>query len=780
MTRRPLTCVVCLFTAGLIALTICLPSFPLENRLTRYLGELACAEESVTVSGCVRSVTVYDGGDTAVLLAPAYVTAAGMEEGDRPSKAGPSVRVRRLTVSLSEIEAGQICTEAGSDPVNLTGRRLTATGRLREVPRPTNPGQFDSWLSLRLKGCPYRLYSIRSAAVSERTAGLWGAAARLSAFGRERIVKVFPSSQAGIFAALLIGDRTLMEEGQAELWRQSGTAHILAISGLHLTLIGMALFAFLRFCRLSIKAASAVSAAAVGFYALMTGLSVSSVRAFIMLAYTLGARALGRCPDRFNAVSLAAVLILIEDPAYLLDAGFQLSFAAVVILAVFAGRGRLKTAALLFMLPLPLIACHFHEIPLFGLVFNLILVPLVPAVFVIGLIGMLFGGPAAFTGSGLVFLAEQVFEAVRLRLPLTWVTGRPYLWQCLLYEALLFAVILLFRRIRHLKRRFALVMAAPLLILVLIRPSPGTYSLTMLDVGQGESLVSRSPGPVTCLIDSGSTSLDGIGERRLIPYLMYEGIRHVDYLFVTHMDEDHISGVEELLEMAGGRKTSLRVGTLVLPYRPWAETAVAEAGDSLTRTGSLLAEKDNKSPAEVYARLAFLAEEAGARVLVMHRGDRVIIPEKNARGCRTVIEALGPDPACAYESENAASLVLAVHYGAFDALLTGDVTGGGETGLMAALADGKTEKGGKGQIRYEILKVAHHGSRYSTAPSFLAQLKPQAALISCGRYNYYGHPHKELLQRLDQSGAAVFRTDRNGAVEVTTDGEKYSVRCFGA
>ena len=210
-------------------------------------------------------------------------------------------------------------------------------------------------------------------------------------------------------------------------------------------------------------------------------------------------------------------------------------------------------------------------------------------------------------------------------------------------------------------------------------------------------------------------------------------------MVLTHMDEDHIGGMRQILEMIADHQTSLRVDTVVMPY---------------------LADRDR-----TYMEIADLAGRAGARVLLVSAGDSF------ARG-ELGITVLGPDPALEDRpaEPNAQCIVLAVSYREFDCLLTGDVVGRGEDNLTELL-----RRAGK---QFEVLKVAHHGSKYSTPEEFLDIVWPEISIISCGADNRYGHPHAALLRRLRGCGTRILRTDECGEIAVQTDGESVRVKTY--
>lgn len=771
MGHRPLFLAAAVYAAFLLVLTVTVPSFPLENRTVRALRSWEEGGLSVSASGVVTESRVTALGSLEVTLRRAVIRAGG-----------ETVRVKRLLIYPEASGTVPMSSPAGAQgqEISLTGRYAEVSGLLNISRMPTVPGQFNTYLYDRLRGCPFRLGDARLVRVSGSPRGVTGILAVVRAAGVRRLESVFPDTVSGFLAAVIFGERGGMDEEETQLWRQAGAAHILAISGLHLTLIGMGLFALFGKMHLSKTAAALLTGVLMTLYALMTGFSLPTIRALIMFLYAAGARIAGRPPDRPTAAALAGLLILLEDPAYLLDAGFQLSFAAVAALGLSEGRSRLGTAIRLFFLPLPLVLRHYFELPLFGFLVNLILVPLMPALLLFGIAGTALGGAAAYPASGLVFLIKKGLTLLGSASPLTFITGRPSLGQILLYEGVLAGVLLAVHRNRRSRKRFAAYLTLPLLVLLLIKRPPDRFVLTMLDVGQGDGFVLETPDGRVLMVDAGSSSVERAGRDRLIPFLKYEGIRRVDYLFVTHMDEDHISGVRELFEAIAKRRTSIRVKTFILPYRGWGEEALAEGAAAASGTAGeearaeTAAEAGEREEAErtAYGELAALAREAGARIFVMAKGDSLRLPSGRADKPALSVEVLGPDPAVRYRTENAASLILSLSYGQFGLLMTGDAAEEGEEALAAALDERGADQS------YEVLKAAHHGSKYSTPETLLDRVAPQVTLISCGYHNLYGHPHKELLERLRSHGSAISRTDRDGTVRVLTDGVRYEVRTF--
>jgi competence protein ComEC len=306
-----------------------------------------------------------------------------------------------------------------------------------------------------------------------------------------------------------------------------------------------------------------------------------------------------------------------------------------------------------------------------------------------------------------------------------------------------------------------------LMLVVLLPQPPRGLQVTVIDVGQGDGICLRTRAG-TVLVDGGSTSEKTLGEDILEPYLKSQAIRIIDYAIVSHGDLDHISGLQYLLEEG----QDIRIHHLVLP--------AAGRGD------------------EVYDRLSQLAMAQGADVIWFATGDELavgnlrlncIYPGNAVQSADGMWQPLTSE-------RNDHSLVITASYGNFRMLLTGDMSAEGEQELVKQLSvpdsgryASESEVGisaiqeNSGQLlqylqNIAILKVAHHGSRYSTTADFLSCIRPQTAVISCAKHNSYGHPSGETLNRLDEADIPYKITMDCGAITITTDGKNYQTNAF--
>ncbi len=623
------------------------------------------------------------------------------------------------------------------------GMGLRVEGKLEAFGQARNPGQFGYRDYCRAQGISYRMSAGRCEAGDGPydifADGLWGArdwAGRI-------LNQVADPADAGVFRAALLGDKTALDASIRELYQRNGIAHLLAISALHLSMISAAVYGMLRWTGLGYGVAGLAGGGLMVCYGVMTGASPSVVRALTMALCGYLAAFRGRTYDLLSALGLAGIVLLWDSPYQLTQAGTQLSFAAVLGIAA-AGP-----VLGLPLMTLPVVLYHYFQTPVYGVFLNLIVVPLMGIVLASGAAGILLGafsqaaGRFAAGSGHLVLLVYEVLCHFWECLPgANLVLGRPAGWQIGLYYGF-FAVALMRARVmgargkaewkaewKALPRTVLFSVILPMFLLPL--PVRG-LQVAFLDVGQGDGICLRT-GSVTVLVDGGSSSEGAVGADCLEPYFKSQGICVVDYAVVSHGDWDHISGLEYLLQSGDGP----RIRHLVLPG--------AGEGD------------------EVYERLARLAFQKGVDVSWMRAGDCL-------ESGRLQLTCLYPKAlALPREDRNEHSLVLRCDYGEFHMLLTGDMSEEGERELLAQ------ETGGLSGI--QVLKIAHHGSRYSSCGPWLGRIQPTWAVVSYGEGNRYGHPSQEVMDALSGQGVTVYETAKTGAVQLRTDGKRISWECF--
>jgi competence protein ComEC len=594
----------------------------------------------------------------------------------------------------------------------------------------------------------------------ERGGGLGAWIDRARVHVRGRIQATYPESAAPLARALVLGEEDLAPE-EGEAFRRSGLSHLLAVSGTHLVLVVAGLVGALRavLVRTPTLAARCVAgpwAAGVGvplaaLYADFAGGSGSAWRAAVMLGALLGAQALGRRGDAPRALGLSLLGLSIHDPLAAFDLSLQLSGAATAGLLWLAPwverqlparlppwlRSPLATTLAATLACAPLLSGLAPELPLAGLVANLIAVPigelaaLPVCMFHTILVGPLERG-AAVLGAGALrsvrWVAHQAAAVPGLPVPaLTELHG------------VILGVGLVGLALSRDRRRGALLLGAALLLAegAAIRAgSPrGQLRVTALDVGQGDSVLVDFPDGQAMLVDGGGFVGSPVdpGRSVILPTLRMRRRKGLAVAALSHPHPDHFLGLASALP-------SLQVGEF------W-DTGQGEA----------------EGAGPVYG--AMMAGLKGRGVPVRYPADLCQSP-RDFGGAQ--VELLAPCPSITpFANANDNSLVLRLRYGNRTALLVGDAEEAEEHELRARYGAG---------LRADLLKIGHHGSRTSTRPDFLAAVSPALAVISCGVRNRFGHPHPDTLRTLEAARVPAARTDRGGALLWSTDGRRVTIR----
>ena len=671
--------------------------------------------------------------------------------------------------------------------------------------------------------------------------------------------KLYPEEQSAFLKSLFLGEKSALSKNERNLYQEAGIAHILAVSGLHLSLVGATCFMLLRLLGMELSHASILSSFFVFSFALFTGASGSTLRAMLMFfVYFLG-KNLGRGQDRISSLSLSLLLLLFLQPLFLYSVGFQCSFYSLFLLLLLSlrdGKERRKAISkkwerakrkkrfteLLRLLPkkikeggkelflfylglFPLFSFLQSSLPLYAPLLNLLLLPLLPFIFLLGILSILFSHlPPLFfplvklLSQSLSFLLNLFHSLIcfSLQLPLSsLLLGKLSLPALFLY-LFLFYMLFLFplqsvvkkrrqmqkkekekqinlsspyislysiKRICHFKNILSLLF---LCTIPLFLPSPPKdLEITSLYVGQGDGFLIRK-GNFVMTIDNGSSSDKNFPENTLLPYCKAKRIHKIRYALITHSDIDHTSGILAILEEGSTENYKsnykLEIENLILPVQA----------------------KDDYR----YDFLKRLAGRHGARLLYWKNGNSIVYGNKNhsvsdtlpSSGTTPPSDTLPPsgtapssdilppsDTApseksaflslrCYYpltdapmEEANAHSLGCVLQYGDFSMVFTGDMPEEAEKEMLSAI-----KKEGQSPS-VDIVKLAHHGSKTSSSPIFLSETKGKFALFSYGKNNRYGHPHQITLEKCSYFRLIPLETAKVGEIQIKTDGKKYEI-----
>ena len=645
-----------------------------------------------------------------------------------------------LTVRSEQIPIENIKVYLNKEEQIRIGMFLRVCGKLEEIPGPRNPGEFDS---KQYYACRKIYYQMKEGEVCDKSIGY-------SYFGQllqeirqkaETILDEAAGAYAGIFQAMILGERGNLDAETKMQYQMAGIMHILAISGLHISFVGMGFFRLLKKAGAGNGVAGAVSAFLIYAYGIVTGGSVSAMRAVGMFLVLVGAGIAGRSYDLLSAMALSAIVLLLDAPAYLYNVSFLLSFGAVIGIGALTPEicsllnlekktaKSLAGSVIVWLITLPIALRAYGEVSLAGVILNLLVLPTSGIVLASGIFALPVGifvieiaKRVVFPGKCVLVFYEKLCEVVGWIPHSTWITGSPQLWQCVVYYVMLGVA---FAGVKWGKKAasVALVIFA---VVFLGYHSRNGLAITCLDIGQGDCCVLKMPGGENFLIDGGSSNKKNTAVCQILPYLKNQGIATLDGIFVSHTDQDHVSGIEELLELCAQNLATVRVKNLILP--------------------------DWNTTGEEYEKLKMLAEQTGILVQTAREGN--LLKTKEAQ-----IEILAPENGADGSDTNEDCMVMEVHFGKFRGLFTGDIGSETEKKLLDSMED------------VDFLKVAHHGSKYSTCQGFLDVVSPEIAVISCSAKNTYGHPSADTIKKLEDCGAQVEYTMKNGAITVRTDGE---------
>lgn len=650
-------------------------------------------------------------------------------------------------------------TDAPASRELSIGMKVEVNGYLSPFKPPENPGEFDYRTYSLSKGIGGQIGGAKIKVLNQDYIPFHDFLRKLRGQWSRLLGKLCGEEEAGLFRSAILGEKKNLDGEIRRLYQQSGIAHLLAISGLHLSILGMGVYKGLRRAGISTGFGAITAGILVISYGVLTGASQSTNRAVFMMLIAFLGDVFRRTYDPLTALGLAAVLITCQEPYQLVQSGFQLSFGAVFGICLFNEARRkapekekirilggiskgLGASLAVQAATLPVVAFHFFRVPVYGIFLNLIVIPLMAYVLYSGIAGIGFGSLSPTAGAILLWPGRWIFKlyqrlsAWTVSLPgNSLLLGRPELWQTGLYYGLLiFGVYLIKKKGRN---PFAVLTLTLFLGTFLLKtPEPGGLSVTFLDVGQGDGIVLQK-GKTVILIDGGSTDKKALGSQILTPFLESRGIGEISCAMVSHGDEDHINGLRELLE-----EGEIPVKHLILPAHGKGQ--------------------------EVYEELSKLAEERGSQVSYMSRGDQLAAGKKTGFILTCLYPGEPGEGQRQIEDRNSHSLVLLAEYRGFSMVLTGDLDCSGENAMLAERSPEEAQ----------VLKAGHHGAKNSTGQELLDRLKPRDVIISCGEDNSYGHPHPETIKRLKDLGIRIWITAEQGAIELWTDGERMGIRGF--
>jgi len=605
--------------------------------------------------------------------------------------------------------------------------------RLKQPHGMHNPGGFDyeKWLYQQgIQATGYIRKSKQNHIISQKSWGIDRLREKLHS-----IISRLPGEHyQGLLEALTIGHKSAISSDQWQVLRNTGTSHLMAISGLHIGLVAGLVFFLVRrwvpvwLCKRSSapQVAAVFSLLAAGFYALLAGFTVPTQRAFIMLLVLMSAILIRRPALSINTLSLALIAVIMINPVSVLSVGFWLSFLAVLIISLVSGARvsaqkpriygawlegiRIQWLIALGMLPLSLLL--FQQGSLISPIANMLVIPLV------GMLVVPLALLASLTSLVSIAASNWLFSQAGSLLAfiwtlLEWFAQSPLAsWQTssipLLQSGFALLGVLLLLMPRGFPLRYSgLILLLPMLLYQYPRPQQGEFWVDVLDVGQGLSVLVQTRDK-TLLYDTGAKFSErfDIGQRVVVPYLNYKGIEQLDTLLISHGDNDHAGGVDAVLQLMDVKLLLGEAEFIQQQNRSEQATQACKAGDHW--------------------------QWNGVDFEILH-------------------------PAQAYKKSNNRSCVLKIWNAQHSLLLPGDMERKAERHMLKQSADA---------LAVDVLIVPHHGSNTSSSQAWLEKLKPELAIVSAGYKNRFGHPTAKVLARYQQLGSRLLNTADGGMIQM--------------
>ena len=559
---------------------------------------------------------------------------------------------------------------------------------------------------------------------------------------KDTINGTLTDEEGNLLLAILLGDKDKLSEDIQESFKTSNLSHMLAVSGAHVSYIILGLTYVLQNSIIGKKKKKIVCIIFLLFFMAITNFTPSVTRACIMAVLTLFSGIIYRKSDVYTNISVAALITLIFNPYNLLDLGFQLSYGGTIGIIIFIKRiqekksnskviNYIKQMALVSIyaniIIIPIMMYHFNTVSFTFIISNIMASPILGIIVITGFLFII----ASITVKPLtrliaIFIKPILSILIKIsqicsKLPFSNIlVVTPYMFNVISYYAIILYCI------KRKKNNKCKIIICLLIVLILINfiiyIFPQKLRIFFIDVGQGDSTLIITPDKKTVLIDGGGSDSFDVGEKVLLPYLLDRRILKIDYVLISHFDTDHCGGILTIME-------KVKVKNIII--------------------------SEQAEHSENYERFKKLMIHKKIRLIEVKKGDKIKI------GRYSEFKILFPTSRLLSENPlNNNSIVAQFNYNNFKMLFTGDIE---------KLAEQQILKAEKAEIRADILKVAHHGSKTSSIPEFIKAVKPKIALIGVGKNNTFGHPNKQTIKNLENIKCRIYRTDIQGEIIIKID-----------
>lgn len=625
------------------------------------------------------------------------------------------------------------------------GAKVSVNGSIYYPNKKSNPNGFNEELNYKINNITYKMYANSIDILKYNKLKLY-----LSNL-KENICNIYdniiPETESNILKAMILGEKQFLDDETVHLYRISGIYHILAISGLHIGILSLFLTKVFKFINRRFGYIFVIIILI--FYCMFTGSSLSTMRATIMCITVLISYMIYRNSDFISSISLSAIILLFKNPYYIFDVGFLYTYTSVLSIAFLGGRictlynlkGIVNSFIVSFFVTLsikPITAYYFYNFTLLDSLLNIIIIPFMSIVVIIGFLSTILGMIDIYLAQ---FLIGSVYYILRF---FTYtckvveninfnnvIIGRPSIIVIIgLYTMLIFIGYAFYDKYLLKKRKkfinIGMVIFIICVFIAILSPRP--FNITMLDVGQGDSIVGISDDGVF-LVDGGGSNSFSTGDSIVLPYLKSKGINSIDFVFVSHNDTDHIKGIVEILD-------KINIKNLFLPL--------------------------NISVDENYLELLNIAYNKNIPIYTLQKGDKLTL------GNNTVFDIIHPNKDFNSKDDNNNSLVFKLTYKNNSMLFTGDIENNAEKFILENNLN----------LSADILKIAHHGSKTSTSEDFVKKVNPSIALISCKENNIYNHPDEQTINTLKNNNISIYGTYKNNAISINFYKDNFKIKCI--
>ena len=559
---------------------------------------------------------------------------------------------------------------------------------------------------------------------------------------RDTINGTLTDEEGNLLLAILLGDKDKLSEDIQESFKTSNLSHMLAVSGAHVSYIILGLTYVLQNSIIGKKNGKIVCIIFLLAFMAITNFTPSVTRACIMAILTLLSSIIYRKSDVYTNISVAALITLIFNPYSLLDLGFQLSYGGTIGIIIFIKRiqekksnskviNYIKQMALVSIyaniIIIPIMMYHFNTVSFTFIISNIMASPILGIIVITGFLFIITSITVKpLTRLIAIFIKPILSILIKIsqicsKLPFSNIlVVTPYMFNVISYYAIILYCI------KSKKNNKCKIIICLLIVLILINfiiyIFPQKLRIFFIDVGQGDSTLIITPDKKTVLIDGGGSDSFDVGEKVLLPYLLDRRILKIDYVLISHFDTDHCGGILTIME-------KVKVKNIII--------------------------SEQAEHSENYERFKKLMIHKRIRLIEVKKGDKIKI------GRYSEFKILFPTSRLLSENPlNNNSIVTQFNYNNFKMLFTGDIEKLAEQQIL------KTEKA---EIRADILKVAHHGSKTSSIPEFIKAVRPRIALIGVGKNNTFGHPNQQTIKNLENIKCRIYRTDLQGEIIIKID-----------